>query len=73
MQYYQDMIRRILVGERRSDIDVRHAESWIRELAHGPLDHFTTMELAHLTRKAIKHVDHAGKELSERFAQSMGI
>lgn len=69
---YGDAIALRLRAFRRTDVDVRHVEGWMR-VAHSTLDALSTSEFTHEVRLAIDCIDAAGKERSEEIASSYGL
>jgi hypothetical protein len=70
--YYQGIIQARLVRLRRTDIDPRHVEGWMR-LEHGTLDALTPRRFAREVQISVDCVDEAGIDRSEELAISYGL
>lgn len=66
------MSYRILLSQLVPDVDARYVEAWMR-LELGTLDALSETEFAIVARAARRSVLLAGRDTSERLAQSFGL
>ena len=73
MSYYTDIIQACLVQMKRTDIDARHVEGWMR-LEHGTLDSILSPRgFVREVHIAVDCVDEAGLDRSDELATSFGL
>lgn len=66
------MSYRVLLSQIVPDVDARYVEAWMR-LELGTLDALSEVEFAIVARAARRSVLLAGRDTSERLAQSFGL
>jgi len=69
---YQTTIKSILTALKRTDIDPRHIEGYMR-LQYSTLDHLSSQVFVDETKIGIECVDVGGAESAEANAQSYGL
>lgn len=72
MSYYSAAIQAVLARLKRTDIDPRHIEGWMR-LEHGTLDHLSGSRFRHEVALCIDLVDDYGVDRSDELAASYGL
>ena len=72
MNFYQELIARILNRSNRADIAPRHVEAYMR-LQYGTLDHLDARTFAREVMIAVQCIDQGGTAEAEALAASYGI
>ncbi len=70
--FYQQLIIATLSKCKRTEIDPRHIEGFMR-IAHSTLDHLSKTEFVKEVLISVSCVDYAGAEQSESCAVSFGL
>ena len=73
MNVYTEVIQAFLAHMKRTDLDPRHVEGWMRLVHDGTLDRLSPRRVAREVQNAVDRLDEAGLDQSDELAASYGL